>query len=87
MTSTIRALRELTRTRVALIQRRTQAKNRDQAVLEDTNLKLASVVSEVFGKSGRRMLAALIGGERAPRSWPPWHWARCGASSPNWSWP
>jgi len=64
---TIRALRDLTRTRVALIQTRTQAKNRVQAVLEDTNLKLASVVSDVFGKSGRRMLAALIGGERDPQ--------------------
>ena len=62
------ALRDLTRTRVALIQTRTQAKNRIQAVLEDTNIKLASVASEVFGKSGRRMLAALIGGERDPHT-------------------
>lgn len=64
----IRALRDLTRTRVALVQTRTQAKNRIQAVLEDTNIKLASVVSDVFGKSGRRMLAALIGGERDPHT-------------------
>jgi transposase len=64
---TIRALRELTRTRVALIQTRPQAKNRGQAGLEDTNLKLASVVSDVFGKSGRRMRAALIGGARDPQ--------------------
>jgi transposase len=63
----IRALRDLTRTRVALIHTRTQAKNRIQAVLEDTNIKLASVVSDVFGKSGRRMLDALIRGEREPQ--------------------
>ena len=63
----IRALRDLTRTRVALIQTRTQAKNRIQAMLEDTNIKLASVASDVFGKSGRHMLEALIGGERNPQ--------------------
>jgi transposase len=63
----IRALRDLTRTRVALIQTRTQAKNRIQAVLEDTNIKLASVASDVFGKSGRHMLEALIAGERDPK--------------------
>ena len=58
-----RALRDLTRTRVGLVQTRTQAKNRVQKVLEDSNIKLASVVSDVFGTSGRRMLAALIEGE------------------------
>jgi transposase len=63
----IRALRDLTRTRVSLIQMRTQAKNRIQAVLEDTNIKLASVASDVFGKSGRQMLDALITGERDPQ--------------------
>jgi transposase len=63
----IRALRDLTRTRVSLIQMRTQAKNRIQAVLEDTNIKLASVASDVFGKSGRQMLEALIAGEREPQ--------------------
>jgi transposase len=63
----IRALRDLTRTRVGLVQTRTQAKNRVQKVLEDSNIKLASVVSDVFGKSGRRMLQALIDGERSPQ--------------------
>lgn len=64
----IRALRDLTRTRVALIQTRPQAKNRIQAVLEDTNMKLASVASDVFGKSGRPMLNALMAGERDPKT-------------------
>ncbi|PON11706.1 hypothetical protein C2W62_43415 [Candidatus Entotheonella serta] len=64
----IRALRDLTRTRVTLIQTRTQAKNRIQGILEDSNIKLASVVSDVFGKSGRRMLEALIAGERDPKT-------------------
>jgi transposase len=63
----IRALRDLTRTRVSLVQTRTQAKNRVYKMLEDTNIKLASVVSDVFGKSGRRMLDALVAGERDPQ--------------------
>ena len=63
----IQALRELTRTRVGLIQTRTQAKNRVTKVLEDTNIKVASVVADLFGVSGRRMLAALIAGERNPQ--------------------
>ena len=61
------ALRDLTRTRVALIQTRTQAKSRVHKVLEDTNVKVAHVVSDLFGTSGRRILAALIAGERAPK--------------------
>ena len=64
---TISALRDLTRTRVALVQTRTQAKNRVHKVLEDTNIKLSSVVTDLFGKSGRQMLAALIAGERDPK--------------------
>lgn len=61
------ALRDLTRTRVVLIQTRAQAKNRVIKVLEDTTLKLTSVVTDLFGRSGRRMLAALIAGERDPK--------------------
>jgi transposase len=64
----IQALRDLTRTRVALVQTRNQAKNRVTKVLEDTNIKLASVVADLFGTSGRRMLAALIAGEREPKA-------------------
>ena len=59
-----RALRDLTRTRVGLVQTRPQAKNRVQKVWEESNIKLSSVVSDVFGKSGRQMLKALIEGER-----------------------
>jgi hypothetical protein len=45
-----------------------QANNRVIKVLEDTNIKLASVVSDLFGRSGRRMLAALLAGERDPKT-------------------
>jgi transposase len=61
------ALRDVTRTRVAMVQTRSQSKNRVHKLLEDTNLKLGSVVSDLFGVTGRRMLAALVAGERDPQ--------------------
>jgi transposase len=63
----IRALRDVTRTRVALVQTRSQSKNRVHKLLEDANIKLGSVVSDLFGVTGRRILAALVAGERTPQ--------------------
>ena len=60
----IGALRDLVRMRTALVQMRTQVKNRVLATLEDTNIKLASVASDPFGVSGRKILDALVKGER-----------------------
>jgi transposase len=60
----IGALRDLVRMRTAVVQTRTQVKNRVLAVLEDTNVKLSSVVSDPFGVSARKMLDALVKGER-----------------------
>jgi transposase len=62
--SEISALRDLTRLRVTLVQARSQAKNRVHKILEDTNIKLSTVVTDLFGVSGRKMLKALIEGER-----------------------
>jgi transposase len=62
----IRDLRDLTRYRKTLMQERAQEVNRLQKVLETANLKLASVATDVLGKSGRDMLDALVGGERDP---------------------
>ena len=62
----IRALRELTRHRANLVEERARAANRVQKVLEDANVKLASVVSDVLGVSGRLMLEAIIAGETEP---------------------
>src|SRR2546426_5527441 len=59
-----RQLRELTRYRSTLVQDRARALNRLQAVLEDANLKLASVVTDIYGVSARAMLAALLAGQR-----------------------
>jgi transposase len=59
----IRDLRDLTRSRATLTQDHSSVCNRIQKVLEDANIKLASVASDVFGVSGRAMLQALIKGE------------------------
>jgi transposase len=62
----IRELRDLTRQRAQLVRERAAAANRIQKVLEDANIKLASVATDVLGVSGRSMLAALIGGRDDP---------------------
>jgi transposase len=59
-----RQLRELTRYRTTLVQDRARVINRLQAVLEDANIKLASVVTDIRGVSARAMLEALIAGQR-----------------------
>jgi transposase len=62
----IRLLRDLTRYRASLVAVRTAEKNRVEKLLEDAQIKLSSVVSDIFGVSGREMLAALLAGERRP---------------------
>jgi len=61
-----RALRDLTRYRTRLIDDRSREVNRVQKVLEDANLKLASVASDVMGVSSRAILAQLIEGQSDP---------------------
>ena len=63
----IRRLRDLTRYRIDLVGARTAEKNRVEKLLEDACIKLSVVASDIFGVSGREMMAALIGGERDPR--------------------
>jgi transposase len=57
-----RELRELTRYRTSLVQERTAELNRLQKVLEGANIKLASVASDIQGKSARQMIEGLING-------------------------
>jgi transposase len=59
----IRELRDLTRQRTQLVRDRATVVNRVQEVLEDANIKLGSVASDVLGASGRAMLRALIAGQ------------------------
>jgi transposase len=63
----IRRLRDLTRYRVDLVGVRNAEKNRVEKLLEDACIKLSVVASDIFGVSGRAMMAALIAGERDPK--------------------
>jgi transposase len=64
----ILGLRDLTRTRKQLTREVGQHTQRLQKILEDANVKLASVVSDIIGASGRRMIAAIIAGESDPEA-------------------
>jgi transposase len=62
----IRQLRDYTRLRIDLVEDRTRYKQRVEKLLEDALVKLSTVASDIFGKSGRAMLGALVAGERGP---------------------
>jgi transposase len=62
----IQELRDLTRTRKQLVREISQHSLRIQKTLEDANLKLGSVLSNILGSSGRAILAALVQGEADP---------------------
>src|SRR5258708_15473838 len=62
----IQQLRDLTRSRTTLKQEQVRIGNPIRKVLEDANLKLSSVMSDVMGASGRDMLGAIVGGESLP---------------------
>src|SRR5262249_5304887 len=61
-----RDLRDLTRYRTKLVQERVREVHRVQGVLERANIKLASVLADIMGVSGRAMLEALIAGRVDP---------------------
>ncbi len=61
-----REWRDLTRYRTTLVRERAQVINRLQKVLEDANIKLAAVVSDILGVSARAMLDALLAGQTDP---------------------
>jgi transposase len=62
-----RELRDLTRQRAQVIGEHSRTTNRIQKVLEDANLKLGSVASDVVGVSGRHRLEAMIAGTSDPK--------------------
>ena len=64
----IQEVRDLSRTRKQLAREIVQHTNRIQKVLEDANIKLASVISSVLSQSGRAILDALVGGETNPEA-------------------
>ena len=61
-----RELRDLTRHRTQLVEEKTRTVNRVHKVLEDANIKLASVATDILGVSGRAMLEALMEGQEDP---------------------
>ncbi len=63
----IQELRDLTRTRKQLVRGISQHSLRIQNVLEDANLKLGSVLSDVLGRSSRAMLEAIVPGDSDPQ--------------------
>jgi transposase len=62
----VQHLRTLTRTRKQLVRERAQHVQRIQKTLEDANLKIASVVSDILGENGRAILTAIVQGESDP---------------------
>jgi len=62
----IRELRDLTRHRTKLVGDKTSVINRIHKILEDANIKLGTVASDVVGISGRAMLQALVAGQDDP---------------------
>ena len=62
----IQELRDLTRTRKQLTREIVQHTQRIQAVLEEANIKLSSVITDILGASGRRILKAIFAGETDP---------------------
>jgi len=64
----IAELRDLTRYRRALVQDRTREQQRIEKLLEDAQIKISSVLSELHGVTARAMMDALIAGQRDPRA-------------------
>jgi transposase len=62
----VRALRDLTRTRTAIVGERGREIQRLEKLLEDAGIKLSSVATDIIGVSGRAMLESLIAGQRDP---------------------
>jgi transposase len=64
----IRRLRDFTRYRRSLVRERSRERQRVEKLLEDAQIKLSSVISDLFGVSGRDMLDALAAGQRDPKA-------------------
>jgi hypothetical protein len=80
-----RELRELTRYRTAVLRERAAVVNRLQKTLEVANRKLASVVTDITGKSGRAILRALVAGETEPAQLAALAEGRLREKIPSWS--
>jgi hypothetical protein len=61
-------MRDLLRTRKQMVRERSSHIQRIQKTLEDANIKLDSVVTDILGLSGRRIIEALIAGQTVPQA-------------------
>jgi transposase len=61
-------MRDLLRTRKQFVRERSSHTQRIQKTLEDANIKLDSVITDIVGLSGRRMIEALIAGQTDPEA-------------------
>lgn len=64
----IQELRDLTRSRKQLVREVAQHTQRLQKVLEDANIKLTEILTDVLGKSGRAIIEAIVAGEQDPKA-------------------
>ena len=64
-------LRSLTRTRKQFVREQTRQVQRIEKTLEEANIRLGSVISDIMGVSGRRIINAMIDGVRNQHSWRP----------------
>jgi transposase len=64
--TSVQELRMLTRTRKQLVRERASHVQRIDKILQDANIKLGSVLSDIMGQSGRAILAAIVDGETNP---------------------
>jgi hypothetical protein len=81
-----RELCDGTRHRAQLLGEHTRTANRIHKVLEDANLKLGAVASDILGKSGRNRLRALLAGEQHPETLAELAEACCARSCPRRAW-
>jgi transposase len=79
----VQELRTLTRTRKQFVRERAAHAQRIEKVLEDANLKLSVVISDILGKSGRAVLQAIIDGQSDPERLLVRHHARQGQPQPS----
>ena len=82
-----RELRDLTRHRAQLEGERTRTANRIHKLLEDANLKLGVVASDILGVSGAKSWTDSWRERRTLRSWRNPRTAACGRRSRSWNWP
>lgn len=63
----VRQLRDLTRMRAVLVRERTRHRQRMESLLEDAQIKISSVLADIWASSGRLMIEALVAGQRDPQ--------------------